>query len=278
MSVTVETVSGRLTVQGPGRIGFGALGVGRGGPADRRAAALANRLVGNAEAAPLFELTLGSMTLTTTTPAVVCVVGPTAGQWVGRAPVDAHRAQHLQPGERLHVAPASSAVRSWLAVRGGLVSTSRFSDPVIRAGDRVEVGNDTAGPVPAQDIAGAAGGEHHRRLAVIAGPRLDWFEDMAWATLLGTNWTVRPHSDRVGIRLDGPPLRRARREELRSEGLIRGSIQVPADGRPVICFADHPTTGGYPVVAVVADDEVDRLAQALPGSTVSFVARPQPWR
>jgi allophanate hydrolase subunit 2 len=100
------------------------------------------------------------------------------------------------------------------------------------------------------------------------GPRDDWFTAEAVETLLTTAYTVSPNSNRVGARLAGAALARAAAGELPSEGVVLGAVQVPADGQPLIFLADHPTTGGYPVIAVVTD--VTALAQARPGSTVRF--------
>ncbi|MBV8932404.1 MAG: allophanate hydrolase subunit 2 family protein, partial [Kutzneria sp.] len=103
---------------------------------------------------------------------------------------------------------------------------------------------------------------------LIPGPRTDWLADIRQ---LATKWTVSHRSDRIGIRLDGQPLRRHPcriDQELPSEGVVRGAIQVPADGNPILFLADHPVTGGYPVVAVVRDAEVDLVAQAVPGQRI----------
>ena len=88
--------------------------------------------------------------------------------------------------------------------------------------------------------------------------------------LLESAWQVSPSSDRVGVRLTGPALERSRADELPSEPCIRGSIQVSADGQPIVFGPDHPVTGGYPVIAVVLDQHTDRLAQAAPGQVVRF--------
>ncbi len=90
--------------------------------------------------------------------------------------------------------------------------------------------------------------------------------------------TAFKSSDRVGVRLEGPALERRRPGELHSEGVVRGSIQVPPSGAPVVLFADHPTTGGYPVIAVVVDADVDRLSEARPGAIVRFARRAVGWR
>jgi biotin-dependent carboxylase-like uncharacterized protein len=168
-----------------------------------------------------------------------------------------------------------------VAVRGGIdvprVLGSRSSDtlgrigpPRLRPGDVLPVGPDPRTPVPTA-VAPVPMIETTPRVRVWPGPRADWFVD-ALAALVATPWTVRHDSDRVGVRLDGPPLARAHDRELPSEGLVTGAVQVPHDGRPIVMLADHPVTGGYPVVAVVDPADVPLVAQARPGVTVRFVA------
>jgi allophanate hydrolase subunit 2 len=106
----------------------------------------------------------------------------------------------------------------------------------------------------------------------LPGPRDDWIDDRA--ALVAQVWTVSSQSDRIGIRLTGQPLKRhASRvgQELPSEGTVRGAIQVPTAGEPVIFLADHPVTGGYPVVAVLVDHDIDRAAQAVPGQQIRII-------
>jgi biotin-dependent carboxylase-like uncharacterized protein len=166
-------------------------------------------------------------------------------------------------------------VRSYLAVRGGVtvppVLGSRSTDTLsgigpapLRAGDRIPVG--TSGG----DVVGASAAEPAPRtvLPVRLGPRDDWFTPAARAALLAATWTVRPESDRVGVRLDGPVLARARPGELPSEPTLPGAVQVPPDGRPIVFGPDAPVTGGYPVIAVVTD--LDPAAQLRPGASVRF--------
>lgn len=111
-------------------------------------------------------------------------------------------------------------------------------------------------------------------LRVLFGPRDDWFTDPA--ALTTGDWQVSPRSNRVGVRLDRPEpalpaLDRAHAGELPSEGIVLGAIQVPPSGQPVLFLADHPLTGGYPVVAVVVDDDIDRAGQLRPGRRLRFV-------
>ena len=89
---------------------------------------------------------------------------------------------------------------------------------------------------------------------VVAGPRRDWFTDAAWASLVSQPYEVTSDVNRVGVRLEGEPLERARTDELPSEGMVRGALQIPPSGKPVLFLADHPVTGGYPVIAYVVDD------------------------
>jgi len=100
---------------------------------------------------------------------------------------------------------------------------------------------------------------------VLPGPRRDWFDDDAWRSLTTQPWEVTSQSNRVGVRLDGDPLQRRREGELASEGMVRGALQVPPSGLPVLFLADHPVTGGYPVIGYVQDRDVDACAQLRPG-------------
>jgi allophanate hydrolase subunit 2 len=142
----------------------------------------------------------------------------------------------------------------------------------LAAGSRLAIGASRGEP-PGVDIAPIAAPLSDPVLRLLPGPRADWFSDDALAALLGTAWEVTADSDRVGMRLDGPPLERRPQfsdRELPSEGTVEGALQVPPDGRPVLFLADHPVTGGYPVVAVVAEDDVAAAAQVRPGGRLRF--------
>jgi allophanate hydrolase subunit 2 len=110
----------------------------------------------------------------------------------------------------------------------------------------------------------------------LPAPRADWFAPGAPGTLFTAAYTVTSDVDRVGMRLDGPVLARAEHGELPSEGTVTGALQVPPSGRPVLFLADHPLTGGYPVIAVVASADIGRAAQARPGQRLRFRPHPAP--
>jgi allophanate hydrolase subunit 2 len=106
---------------------------------------------------------------------------------------------------------------------------------------------------------------------VTPGPRRDWFTDAGWQSLITQTYQVSSASNRVGVRLDGEPLDRARTGELASEGMTLGAIQIPPSGTPVIFLADHPVTGGYPVIAYVTASDVDACAQLRPGQSIRLL-------
>ncbi|WP_232797000.1 5-oxoprolinase subunit C family protein [Blastococcus atacamensis] len=275
-AVTVLAPGPSTTVQDEGRPGQASLGIGRSGACDRASYRLANRLVGNAPGAAALEVTFGGLALRAEHDLVVVTTGaPCPGS-------PAHNAPELLPaGSELRLGAPTSGLRTYVAIRGGFlvppVLGSRSTDvlsglgpPPLSSGDVLPVGAPDAS-LPGVDVAPVAdppAGELAVR--VLPGPRLDWFADEAWTTLTGQPYTVTSESNRVGVRLDGLPLDRRRTDELPSEGMVRGALQIPPSGRPVLFLADHPVTGGYPVVGYVADDDVDRCAQLRPGQALRF--------
>lgn len=127
--------------------------------------------------------------------------------------------------------------------------------------------------VPTADLSAAmavAGIEAYPVLGIHPGPSDTWFAPAALTTLTTISWTVSPTSSRVGLRLSGPALPRLSDRELPPEAMVTGALQVPPDGQPVLLLADHPTTGGYPVIAVVAERDLRLAAQAAPGTSIRF--------
>lgn len=268
-------------LQDLGRPGLAASGVGRSGAADRAALCLANRLVANPEHAAGVEVLLGGFAVRADAAHLLALAGAPAPAQVDGVPVGHHALLALRAGQVLRLGPPAVGLRTYLAVRGGIdvapVLGSRSTDLLsgvgpapLTAGDLLPVGAAPAGQ-PVVDLAPVAlpiGGEVVLR--VWFGPRADLVAEPG--LLLTRAWTASPRSDRVGVRLQGPALApRPGAGELASEGVVRGGVQVAAGGTPVLFLADHPVTGGYPVVAVVLDADVDRAAQVRPGQRVRFV-------
>jgi biotin-dependent carboxylase-like uncharacterized protein len=185
-------------------------------------------------------------------------------------------------GAVLEVGAATAGLRSYVAVAGGLavepVLGSRSADLLsglgpapLTDGTELPVGSER-GDLCAADVLpyGPAGGE--LLLPLVPGPRDDWFAPGALNALVTGDYVVSPASNRIGLRTVGPALERAagREGELPSEPMVPGAVQVPPDGRPVVFLADHPTTGGYPVIGVVPEESLAAAAQSVPGSRVRF--------
>jgi biotin-dependent carboxylase-like uncharacterized protein len=270
-------------VQDLGRPGLARMGVSRSGAADRGSFRLGARLLAQGYGAAAIEVTFGGLVLRANGAVTVVLTGAPAPASVDDAAV-AHLAPFvLRDGQTLRLAAPRVGLRTYLSVRGGVdvpaVLGSRATDVLsglgpspLKVGDLLPVG---ASPptFPNVDVAPVRPMAKGRiRVRAVPGPRADWLADAE--QLAATPWTVSSRSDRVGIRLEGAALDRHESrlgQELLSEGVVRGSVQVPPNGEPVLFLADHPVTGGYPVVAVVRDADLDLAAQAVPGQSLRIV-------
>jgi biotin-dependent carboxylase-like uncharacterized protein len=300
-SVEVLAPGALTTIQDLGRPGWAHIGVPRSGAADRPALRLANQLVGNVDGAAVLETTLAGPRLRFDGAAVVALTGAPVRPGVGDGAVPMNEAFELAAGDELKVGNASSGLRTYIAIRGGIyvprVLGSAATDVLTGLGPARLARGDllaTAELAPATGEPGVAtrdvtgGGRaiwppapepppllelpNSVVLHVIVGPRSDWFTADSIERLLHEPFTVDQASNRIGLRLQGAQLERSRADQLLSEGLVPGAIQVPADGRPILLLVDHPTTGGYPVIAVVRSQDLPLAAQLRPGHEVRFAA------
>lgn len=285
-------------IQDLGRYGHSGLGVSAAGALDRASLRRANRIVGNAPSAAAVETVAGGLSveavgdqvlavagapaeLTIETPYDVDPEGGDSGEvWQRTVPMATPFA--LLDGETLTIGAPGSGFRSYLAVRGGVdaaqVLGSRSTDTMsgigpapLAAGQLFAAGGEAeSGVVGHPELQPDFPGAGVTVLDVVPGPRADWFDAEALASFCGQDWDVLPQSNRVGMRLQGTPLQRTRQGELASEGTVAGALQVPPEGLPVLFLADHPITGGYPVIAVVIDSQLDRAAQVPIGGKIRF--------
>jgi len=281
MTATLEILrTGPLAlVEDLGRAGLGHLGVTRSGAADRRSHKLANRLLANPDDRATIEVAFGGFAARVRGGDVdIAVTGADTDPTVDGVRFGSNSIQHVRDGQVISLGTPHSGLRSYLGVRGGIEVTpvlgSRSYDVLasigpapLRDGDVVHIG-ERSGDYPELDQAPVATiPDDVVELRVTPGPRDDWFVDPD--VLVRTNWLVTNHSDRVGMRLVGMPLEyRWLDRQLPAEGADRGAIQIPPNGFPIILGPDHPVTGAYPVVGVVAEDDIDMLAQVRPGQTV----------
>jgi biotin-dependent carboxylase-like uncharacterized protein len=291
------------TVQDLGRPGYAHLGVPRSGAADAPSLRLANRLVGNPQGAAGIEFTLGGAVLRFRRSAWVALTGAPAPVEVAGRTADMDAPVWVTEGGEMRIGTPREGLRTYLAVRGGIgvepVLGSRSTDslsgigpPPLRPGTMLPVlpvlpvprevppmravgptGPGRAGDSAAWtavDLAVRAPLPRLPDVRVLAGPRDDWFVPGALEALCGAPYEVTADSNRVGARLSGNPLARAGEDELPSEGVPLGAVQVPPGGQPIVFLADHPTTGGYPVIAVVVSADVPLVAQLRPGDRLRF--------
>ncbi len=282
-------------IQDLGRPGLGDLGVSASGAADTTSARQANRLVGNEPGDAVIETVFGGLAVSARGELTLGLAGaPTPAQIrsdTGRRPAPLYAPFALHDGEGLYLDPPEAGLRTYLAVRGGIdvppVLGSRATDLLsgvgpapLAQGTVLPVGDSARGRVvgaaeltslPHELLQGGV-----VVLRITAGPRQDWFTPESRERFTAQHWTVTAESNRIGVRLglagtSGKPLDRERTDELPSEGVAPGSLQVPPSGLPVLFLADHPVTGGYPVIGVVIPEDLPIAAQLPPGTTARFV-------
>ncbi|WP_208544768.1 biotin-dependent carboxyltransferase family protein [Rathayibacter festucae] len=281
MSLRILDPGPLALVEDHGRPGHAAVGVGRSGAMDRGALRLANRLLGNAQNAAALELLGAGLTARFETPAWISLTGAAGAATLDGAALDRVLPTLAPAGSILRLGPLTAGLRRTLGVRGGIAATpvlgSRSRDTLsalgptpLRPGDLLAFGLPAA-PVLLPDW-WPFDPPRNRVLRVLPGPRLDLLPPGTWQRLLAGPWHLSPSADRIGLRLTGTPLPTGDTPDLPSEALVHGSIQLPPSGLPVLFGPDHPTTGGYPVLAVIASASLDHLAHLTPGDEVHFHA------
>ncbi len=281
-ALVVVRPGGLTTVQDAGRPGYAHLGVPRSGALDGPAARLANRLAGNGPDAAVLETTLGGCAVRPLTEVVAVVGGAPCTVTLDGHPAPWGVPLRVGAGAVLDAGPALRGVRSYLAFAGGVdvapVLGSRATDLLSGLGPQpleadavLPLGPGPGRPGPVGAGVPWAAPPEELVLRLRPGPRHDWFAPDSLRRLYASRYRVSAASNRIGLRVEGPGLERAVGGELASEGMVLGAVQVPPDGRPVVFLADHPTTGGYPVVGVVEEADLAGAAQAPPGTPVRFV-------
>lgn len=286
MSVLVVEAPGLLTtVQDLGREGFGPMGVSPSGAADGVSLRVGNRLVGNPEGAAALEMTLLGGAFRFERSAVIAVTGADFGPSLDGMAVAMWRSVEIHKGQTLTLGPSRSGARAYLCVQGGIAvehflgsaSTHVLSGlgglegRALRKGDRVGLG--AANSLFRKSwLSPEAFAQLQPRnvIRVTEGPQSDWFVESAWKTLCGNAFRVSEQSNRMGIRLEGPPIQLAGSREMITEGVSLGAIQVPAGGQPIILFVEQQTTGGYPKIANVISADLNSIGQLRPRDEIRF--------
>jgi KipI family sensor histidine kinase inhibitor len=286
----IQATGLQTLLQDLGRPGQTGQGVSASGALDRGALRAANRVVGNDPSSACLEVLLGGLSFVANGPIVIAVTGALAPIEITTTNNRRLRPRHYQPieledGDRVTLGAPPAGLRSYLAIRGGFAvepvlgslstdTLAQVGPKPLAVGDRLGVHAGIGGRAVALDESPAFDmprTDEVVTLDVVMGPRSDWFTPEALALLAQQTWSVTPQSNRVGIRLSGEtPLEREITGELPSEGTAVGAIQVPPSGQPVLFLADHPLTGGYPVIGAVASHHLDLAGQIPVNARIRF--------
>ena len=291
MNLIVKRAGFLTSVQDVGRTGFRQFGVSTSGALDSFALRVANLLVGNDEDAAGLEITLGGLQLRFEDERIVAWCGGEFDVQIGSRALPAGHVAYLQRGDELKFGRAQIGCRCWLAISGGIVVPivlgSRSTDlranfgglegRTLRDGDVIPLSKWPGSPTPATAISSwtaphdwASPASSHPSLHFIRG--VDWnrFNDVTIQRFTNQQFTVSPDSDRMGVRFDGPELKREDETDLISEAVAPGTIQVPPSGKPILLLGDCQTIGGYPKIAHVITVDLGIAAQLRAGDGVRF--------
>jgi antagonist of KipI len=271
------------TVQDLGRKGYQGLGVPVAGPMDWYSHRLANQRVANDLMAAALEVTLIGPELVSDADVVMTVAGAEFAITIDGQPVESGIPFVLRSGSRVRFGARRRGARASLAVKGGfdvpptlgsrathLVSAMGPFGRAMRAGDTLPVSKSTDGSSSrhGQPLALPDGGA---RVRIVPAAHRERFTDDAWSTLTSARFVITPQSNRMGYRLDGPPLEQKGRADMLSEAMPIGALQVPPSGQPILLMADRQTTGGYPTIGNVITADLPIAGQLAPGDWIEFV-------
>lgn len=277
----------QTAVQDLGREGYGPLGISPSGAADPISLRLGNRLVGNSEVAPGLEMMLLGGTFVFPAGAVVALTGSDFGATLDDARLEAGSSAQVRPGQTLRLGPTTSGARCYLCVRGGIAVESflgsasthilsglgGFQGRPLRKGDVLRIGsvtpNESFRKRTLSPRASALFADR-RTLRATPGPQIDWFPESSAHAFYTAAYRVSEQANRMGLRLEGAAVAQRGTNQMVTEGVSLGAIQVPAGGSPIIPFAEQQTTGGYPIIANVIAADLHRLGQLRPRDEVRF--------
>jgi len=274
------------TVQDAGRWGLQARGVPVGGPMDGVSHRLANALVRNAPGAAGLEITLLGPELEFDDERVVAVAGAQFDLLLDGRTMPSNAPFIVSAGARLRFGARRVGARAYVAISGGIAvpptlgsrathlisGMGGVAGRALAAGDVLPLGEptDVYGSVSMPQAAIVPLPDRHARVRVLPGPQTEYFSPDALEALQSAAYVIAPNSDRMGFRLEGPPLAHSRGADIISDATPLGVLQVPASGQPILLMADRQTAGGYPKIATVISADIPVAGQLGPGDTIAF--------
>jgi antagonist of KipI len=284
-TIQVQAPGLLTTVQDLGRPGFGPIGVSPSGAADPISLRIGNRLVANKEGAAALEMMLLGGTFVFPEGAILALTGSDFGATLDDVRVNLGASAEARPGQTLRLGPTSSGARCYLCVQGGIAVKSflgsasthilsglgGFEGRPLRKGDVLRIGRSSK-RFRSRKIAAQVSERLYARkvLRVTPSTQADWFSESSLRAFYGGTYRVGEQSNRMGLRLDGPPISQRGASDMITEGVSLGAIQVPAGGSPIILFVEQQTTGGYPKIANVISADLHRVGQLRPRDELRF--------
>lgn len=279
--ITIQKAGILATIQDIGRFGYAQYGVITSGAMDKWSMQVANILVGNQRHEAVIEVTLGQTAMTFHTDAVIAVYGADLQATLNDKSLPLGRPVQIYSGDRLSFGYSLQGCRACIAIRGGInvpaVMNSKstylraqlggYKGRALQKGDTIHITSHTLHTktkafYPLRKVSST--------IRVLPHVESQQFTEASQKTFFEYHYTIAHEADRMGYRLEGPSLTRTMPQEILSEAVLEGTIQVTNDGQPVILLADHQTTGGYPRIGQVAAVDIPALAQQKPGDTVQF--------
>lgn len=271
-------------IQDQGRIGYQSYGVPISGVLDKKAAKLANELVGNPTNSPILEMALLGPTIKIVGACQIAITGADLSPKVNKQPIPLYETITIKDGAILTFGGAKTGCRAYLAIRGNwqidkwLDSYSALPysgaaatpDSLIQKGTKLQI--ETTGIIPSKRLPKSAQPNFSNsvRIRVLPGPEFDEFSNYTIAYFFSRGYRLTNDANRMGYRLDANLIDFKPKREVISSGIIPGTIQITSAGQPVILMADAQTVGGYYRIANVISEDLDKLAQLKPGDEVWF--------
>ena len=283
MKMTILSPGPLTTVQDDGRYGYMNTGFSPGGAMDQKSMHLANLLVGNKMNEGVLEMTAAGICAAFSCDCVIALTGADMTAQLNGDSIPLNESVPVKKGDELKLGMAKDGLRTYLAVAGGFdlspvmgsLSTNLkcklggFQGRKLQAGDELFLKKSVSSFEKRQiSIPPVSAGTLD--IHVMLGPQDDYFTDKGVADFFSTEYTVTAQSDRMGIRLDGKSVESRDGVDIISDGIVTGSVQIPAAGTPIIMMADRQTTGGYAKIATVIFSDLGLLAQAKPGTKIRF--------
>ena len=289
-------------VQDMGRAGHAAQGYPECGACDKYALALGNLLCGNPETAAAIEMTLAGATVQFEQDAVIALTGAACTPTLSNQPVPLYTPVRVRAGDTLETGAFSAGLRGYLCVQGGIdtppVLGSRSTDTkcrigghdgrALQKGDTLPIGKAPAGYDLNRAMRAARtlaekpwllrprtahawlGDQVIPLLRAVPGPQDDAFTPEGLHAFFSGLYAVTPDSNRMGVKLSGPAAETKHGSDILSDGIVEGSVQISANGQPILMLADHQTTGGYAKIATVIAPDLSAAVQLRPGEAVAF--------